>query len=78
MMARLLSQGLRPRKHVIKAPEPQQKVTIVKDAEGKIQARGLLPGQTLLQLPTGKLKIISRKHIIVKPGFGVKVLAARK
>ena len=39
----------------------QQKVQIVKSADGKIQARGLLPGQQLVQMPDGRLQIFSSK-----------------
>merc|ERR1719410_2618818 len=37
----------------------QQKVQIVKSADGKIQVRGLLPGQQLVQMPDGRLQIFS-------------------
>jgi len=37
----------------------QQKVQIVKSADGKIQVRGLLHGQQLVQMPDGKLQIFS-------------------
>ena len=38
---------------------PQQKVQIVRSADGKIQVRGLLPGQQLVQMPDGRLQIFS-------------------
>ena len=41
-------------------PSPQQKVQIVRSADGKIQVRGLLPGQQLVQMPDGKLQIFSQ------------------
>ena len=41
-------------------PQAQQKVQIVRSADGKIQVRGLLPGQQLVQMPDGKLQIFSQ------------------
>ena len=41
------------------APQ-QQKVQIVRSSDGKIQVRGLLPGQQLVQMPDGKLQIFSQ------------------
>ena len=38
----------------------QQKVQIVRSSDGKIQVRGLLPGQQLVQMPDGKLQIFSQ------------------
>merc|ERR1719187_1465292 len=53
----------------------QQKVQIVKSADGKIQVRGLLPGQQLVQMPDGKLQIFSSQAASpIKPGPGAKVL----
>ncbi len=40
--------------------QTQQKVQIVRSADGKIQVRGLLPGQQLVQMPDGKLQIFSQ------------------
>ena len=37
----------------------QQKLQIIKSADGKVQVRGLLPGQQLVQMPDGKLHIFS-------------------
>ena len=37
----------------------QQKVQIVRSEEGKLKVHGLWPGQQLVQLPDGKLKIFS-------------------
>eukprot|EP00094_Tigriopus_californicus_P011143 TCALIF_10753-PA protein Name:"Similar to E(bx) Nucleosome-remodeling factor subunit NURF301 (Drosophila melanogaster)" AED:0.03 eAED:0.03 QI:0/0.85/0.75/0.87/1/1/8/257/2554 len=37
----------------------QQKVQIVRAGDGKIQVKGLLPGQQLVQMPDGKLQIFS-------------------
>ena len=49
----------------------QQKVQIVKSADGKIQVRGLLPGQQLVQMPDGgRLQIFSQpplQHLLPKP-----------
>ena len=39
----------------------QQKVQIVRSSDGKIQVRGLLPGQQLVQMPDGKLQIFSNQ-----------------
>lgn len=57
----------------------QQKVQIVKSADGKIQVRGLLPGQQLVQMPDGKLQIFSSQQNSstaspIKPGLGAKVI----
>ena len=41
-------------------PQTQQKVQIVRSSDGKIQVRGLLPGQQLVQMPDGKLQIFSQ------------------
>merc|ERR1712061_473777 len=38
--------------------QPQQKV-LVRSGDGKIQVRGLLPGQQMVQMPGGKLQIVS-------------------
>ena len=48
---------------------PQQKVQIVKTADGKIQVRGLLPGQQLVQMPDGKLQIFSNPPGGATPGI---------
>lgn len=40
--------------------QTQQKVQIVRSSDGKIQVRGLLPGQQLVQMPDGKLQIFSQ------------------
>ena len=45
-------------------PSPQQKVQIVRSADGKTQIRGLLPGQRLVQMPDGKLQIFSRPNAL--------------
>ena len=48
-----------------------QKVQITKSADGKIQVRGLLPGQQLVQMPDGgRLQIFSQpplQHLLPKP-----------
>merc|ERR1719330_422917 len=44
-------------------PGTQQKVQIVKSADGKIQVRGLLPGQQLVQMPDGRLQILSNQQV---------------
>merc|ERR1719347_1856549 len=59
-------------------PGTQQKVQIVKSADGKIQVRGLLPGQQLVQMPDGKLQIFSSQQTStaspIKPGQGAKII----
>ncbi len=40
--------------------QPQQKVQIIRSSDGKIQVKGLLPGQQLVQMPDGKLQIFSQ------------------
>ena len=56
-------------------PGTQQKVQIVKNADGEIKVRGLLPGQQLVQMPDGKLQIFSSESSSpVKPVAGAKVL----
>ena len=42
--------------------QPQQKVQIVRSSDGKIQVRGLLPGQQLVQMPDGKLQIFTNPN----------------
>ena len=42
----------------------QQKVQIVKSADGKVQVRGLLPGQQLVQMPDGRLQIFSNQPVV--------------
>jgi len=37
----------------------QQKVQILRGPDGKLQVRGLLPGQQLIQLPDGKLHVLN-------------------
>ena len=53
----------------------QQKVQILKIA-GKVQVRGILLGQQLVQLPDGKLQIFACQQSTdpVEPGVGAKVL----
>ena len=43
-------------------PSSQQKVQIVRSADDKIQVRGLLPRQQLVQMPDGKLQIFSKQN----------------
>ena len=49
-------------KHQAQALTPQleQKVQIVRSVDGKLQVRGLLPGQQLARMPDGKLIIFSK------------------
>jgi nucleosome-remodeling factor subunit BPTF len=50
-----------PATPVTPAPGTQQKVQIVRSNDGKIQVRGLLPGQQLVQTADGKLQIITQQ-----------------
>ncbi|KAK7791905.1 hypothetical protein R5R35_005426 [Gryllus longicercus] len=45
------------------APQPQQRVQILKGPDGKIQVRGLLPGQQLVQMPDGKLHVLNTAQV---------------
>ena len=38
---------------------PQQRVQILKQPDGKIQVKGLMPGQQLIQMPDGKLHVVN-------------------
>ena len=44
------------------ATQPQQKVQIVRSGDGKIQVRGLLPDQQLMQMPDGKIQILANPN----------------
>ncbi|XP_063224982.1 nucleosome-remodeling factor subunit NURF301 isoform X2 [Bacillus rossius redtenbacheri] len=44
-------------------PMTQQKVQILKGPDGKIQVRGLLPGQQLVQMPDGKLHVFNAAQV---------------
>ena len=57
------------------ANQPQQKVQIVRSSDGKIQVRGLLPGQQLVQMPDGKLQIFTNPNaspVTSAPGSAAK------
>lgn len=45
------------------APQTQQRVQILKGPDGKIQVRGLLPGQQLVQMPDGKLHVLNTAQV---------------
>lgn len=47
-------------------PDTPQRVQILRGPDGKIQVRGLLPGQQLIQMPDGKLHVLSTNQ--VQPG----------
>ena len=72
-----VSTTLAPQPQVTTQPSPssQQKVQIVKTADGKIQVRGLMPGQQLVQMPDGKLQIFSLPagNTVQSPGGGIKL-----
>ena len=53
-------QKKQPQQQLQPVQQQQQKVQIVRYRDGKIQARGLLPGQQLVQMPDGKLKVFSQ------------------
>lgn len=42
-----------------KAGDAPQRVQILRGPDGKIQVRGLMPGQQLVQMPDGKLHVLS-------------------
>jgi nucleosome-remodeling factor subunit BPTF len=48
------------------SPGGQQKVQIVRSNDGKLQVRGLLPGQQLVQTPDGKLQIFTQQGVALK------------
>ncbi|XP_069695049.1 nucleosome-remodeling factor subunit NURF301 isoform X3 [Periplaneta americana] len=52
-------------------PPSQQRVQILKGPDGKIQVRGLMPGQQLVQMPDGKLHVLNTAQVA-----GNRVLAA--
>lgn len=49
---------------------------IIKGADGKIQIRGLMPGQQLLRLPDGRLSIVNPSQSNVSGKIGVSVNAS--
>ena len=56
-------------------PGTKQKVQIVKNANGKIEVCGLLPGQQLVKMPDGNLQMFSwQSSFPVKPVAGARVL----
>ncbi|XP_055377092.1 nucleosome-remodeling factor subunit NURF301 isoform X2 [Condylostylus longicornis] len=48
----------------------QQKVQIIRGSDGKVSVRGLSPGQQLIQMPDGKLHVLT-----TTPGSGNKTIA---
>ncbi len=63
----------------VAAGAPQQKVQIVRSSDGKIQVRGLLAGQQLMQMPDGKLQIVATPNAAspnVVSGGGGNLIAA--
>lgn len=42
----------------------QQKVQILRGPDGKLQVRGLMPGQQLVQMPDGKLHVLNTGQAI--------------
>ncbi|KAL6258442.1 hypothetical protein P5V15_010398 [Pogonomyrmex californicus] len=42
----------------------QQRVQILRGPDGKLQVRGLLPGQQLVQMPDGKLHVLNVNHTV--------------
>ena len=53
---------VQPKQQLEPVQQQQQKVQIVRSNDGKIRARGLLPGQLLVQMPDGKLQIFSQQQ----------------
>ena len=49
------------------AVSPSQKVQVVQCGDGKLQVRGLLPGQQLMRTPDGKLQILGTPTIQQQP-----------
>lgn len=45
----------------------QQRVQILRAADGKLQVRGLLPGQQLVQMPDGKLHVLNVSQTVGTP-----------
>ncbi|GAB1859808.1 Nucleosome-remodeling factor subunit NURF301 [Camponotus japonicus] len=45
----------------------QQKVQILRGPDGKLQVRGLLPGQQLIQMPDGKLHVLNVSQTVSSP-----------
>lgn len=45
----------------------QQKVQILRGPDGKLQVRGLLPGQQLIQMPDGKLHVLNVGQAVGTP-----------
>ncbi|KMQ97122.1 nucleosome-remodeling factor subunit nurf301 [Lasius niger] len=45
----------------------QQKVQILRGPDGKLQVRGLLPGQQLIQMPDGKLHVLNVNQTVGTP-----------
>lgn len=46
-----------------KSSETPQRVQILRGPDGKIQVRGLMPGQQLVQMPDGKLHVLSTNQV---------------
>ncbi|KAF3427886.1 hypothetical protein E2986_08829 [Frieseomelitta varia] len=44
-------------------PQIQQRVQIIRGPDGKLQVRGLMPGQQLVQMPDGKLHVLNNSQI---------------
>ena len=54
----------------------QQKLQFVQCVDGKLQVRGLHPGQELVQLPDGKLQVLASQGNAASPlGSGAQLLA---
>lgn len=49
------------------AQQIQQKVQIIRGPDGKLQVRGLMPGQQLVQMPDGKLHVLNTGQAIGSP-----------
>lgn len=63
---------------VTAAPPSQQRVQILKGPDGKLQVRGLMPGQQLVHMPDGKLHVLNTAQVQtsqVQQAAGNRVLA---
>ncbi|KAE8742342.1 hypothetical protein FOCC_FOCC012142 [Frankliniella occidentalis] len=56
------------------SPQTPQRVQIIKHRDGKIQVKGLMPGQQLVQMPDGKLHVLDT---IPPPGQQITTIGQR-
>lgn len=53
--------------------ENPQKVQIIRGPDGKVQVRGLMPGQQIVQMPDGKLHVLSSNQQIRSKFFFIRL-----